>query len=479
MKALIITTVFLLTQSLLQAQGITGTWQGFIDAGGAKLRFIMELKQENGKWQSSFSSPDQKVSGIPGSKTEISSDSVTAEINLMRAVFKGKWNRSDLIKGNFQQGAFTTELNLSRRTEPGMPKTAEESAKPQTPKPPFGYDTEEVEYDNADHSVHYGATLTKPRNLSSFPTVIIISGSGSQDRDGTIMGHKVYWVLADYLTNHGIAVLRVDDRGVGKSTLGPDPQKLTSAVFSTDVEASLNYLLLRKDVDSKRIGLIGHSEGGIIAPMVAARRKEISFTVLWGAPAVGGRKINVEQNLYSLRKAGIDSSATAAFGELHNQLLEQFSTSTKEKLNNTADQIFDRWKKNQSPKILQQLMVGDSSIVGQNIHSMYHGLYDLEWMRYFISYEPAADLAKIKCPVLAVTGEKDTQVDARENLPLIENILRKGGNKNITAQMLPSLNHLFQTAVTGDVAEYAASKEIIAPSAMALISDWINSLKRL
>lgn len=357
------------------------------------------------------------------------------------------------------------------------PSATNEKIRPQTPKSPYNYDSEDVEYDNADKTVHYGATLTKPRGVKNFPTVIIITGSGQQDRDGTILGHKLYWVLADYLTNHGIAVLRVDDRGKGKSTLGNDPKQLTSQVFSTDVETSFNYLLSRNDLDKKKIGLIGHSEGGIIAPMVAARRKDISFVVLWGAAAVGGLEINTFQNEYALKKAKIDSAAVEAFAQLHKKILSRFATTTKEDLDNKVTAIFAEWKASQSKEILTNLYVAESGIVGQEIHKMYHSLYDLAWMRYFISYDPTTDLRKLTCPVLAINGMKDTQVDATTNLAVIKDALTKAGNKHFQIKALPSLNHLLQTADTGDLSEYEKIDETIAPSAMDIMVKWILNVR--
>lgn len=364
-------------------------------------------------------------------------------------------------------------ISQDTKTQPEQNAAPKEKLRPQTPKPPYNYDSEDVEYDNADKTVHYGATLTKPRGVKNFPTVIIITGSGAQDRDGTILGHKLYWVLADYLTNHGIAVLRVDDRGKGKSTLGNDPKQLTSQVFSTDVETSFNYLLTRNDLDKKKIGLIGHSEGGIIAPMVAARRKDISFVVLWGAASVGGLEINTQQNVYALKRAKIDSAAVEAFAQLHKKILAQFATVSKEELDNKVTTIFTEWKANQSKETLTRLYVAESGIVGQEVHKMYHSLYDLNWMRYFISYDPATDLRKLTCPVLAINGMKDTQVDATANLAVIKESLTKAGNKHFEIKALPSLNHLLQTADTGDAGEYEKIDETMAPAAMELIAKWI------
>ncbi len=455
----------------VSAQDITGKWEGPLKVSGISLRFVLNLDRAGSLYRASFDSPDQQVKGLAASETRVVNDSIVAVIASMQARFQGKWDGKDIITGVLNQGGLEMPVTFQRSREPKT--TASGPNRPQTPRPPFAYDIEEIEYDNADKTVHYGATLTKPRNTKTFPTVIMISGSGSQDRDGTIFGHKLYAVVADYLTNQGIAVLRVDDRGTGKSTIGNDPSSLTSAVFEKDVETSLDYLLGRTDIDKKSIGLIGHSEGGIIAPMVAARRKEIAFLVLWGAPAVGGAVINTEQNAYQLRKSGIDSQAVNAFRQLHTRELSLFATTQKEDLNDAVLRVFNDWKKQQEPKTLAALYATDKAVVGQDVTSLYHSLYDVAWMRFFIAYTPATDLSKVKCPVLAVNGSKDTQVDAGTNLPLIYTTLTAAGNKNVKVLPLPSLNHLLQTANTGDASEYQTIEETISPLALSTLSQWI------
>ena len=454
-------------------QEITGKWEGALKVSGISLRFVLNLGKSGNAYQSTFDSPDQNIAGIPASETRVVKDSIFATIASMKAQFTGKWDSKDMIMGVLSQGGMDMPITFQRHSEV-KPVFAVRN-RPQTPKPPFAYDSEEVEYDNADKSVHYGATLTKPRNKKDFPTVIIISGSGSQDRDGTMFGHKLYAVVADHLANQGIGVLRVDDRGTGKSTVGNDPGSLTSAVFEKDIETSLNYLLSRNDINKNTIGLIGHSEGGIIAPMVAARRKEISFLVLWGAPSIGGLTINVEQNAYQLKNAGIDSLAVEAFKQLHRRELSLFATTKKEDLDNAVNLQFAAWKQQQDARVLRALYVTETGIVGQNINEIYHSLYDVAWMRFFIGYDPATDLSKVKCRVLAINGSKDTQVDAAANLPLIYSVLTKSGNKNVKVMPLASLNHLLQTAKTGDASEYETIEETISPMALTTISNWINN----
>jgi pimeloyl-ACP methyl ester carboxylesterase len=241
------------------------------------------------------------------------------------------------------------------------------------------------------------------------------------------------------------------------------------------VEASVNYLETRPDVDKKHLGLIGHSEGGMIAPMVAARRKDVSFIVMWGASEAGGAKINTEQNAIALRKAGIDSIAVDAFTRLHEQILALFaSAASREDLDQKIIPVFDEWKKVQPQKTLDALYVHGDSILEKRIFEIYNGLYDLPWMRYFITYNSEKDLSKVKCSVLAVNGEKDMQVNAVENLGIIKEVLTKSGNKDFETVAIPNLNHLLQTAKTGDVSEYESIEETMSPVAMKIICDWIK-----
>lgn len=465
MKKLFVLLICILTAAAgLNAQDITGAWQGEIPANGKQLQMVFNIKKINDtSYTATFDSPNQKAFGIPCSKTAMIGDSLFIEVGKAGISYKGLWDKKKAISGTFIQGTAKLPLNL------------EVQLRPQTPKQPYGYYSEDVEYDNADRSLHYGATFTRPHGSGKYPAVIIITGSGTQDRDGTLFGHKLYWVLADYLTKNGIAVLRVDDRGAGKSTLGDKGKNATTLDFSYDVETGLNYLESRPDVDKKHVGLIGHSEGGMIAPMVAARRQDVSFIVMWGASEVGGAQINEEQNAYALRKSGLDSLSTKAFIDLHSQILPLFASSpNKDTLDKRIQVIFDNWKKNQSQKVLDDLKVHDNSIIGQTLFLMYNSIYDVPWIRFFFAYNPQTDLAKVKCSVLAINGEKDTQVLAAENLSLIKKILTENGNKDFEVKAIPGLNHLLQTAQTGDFTEYGKIEETISPVALNIICNWIK-----
>jgi len=476
MKRLLTFLIAIAAINQIQAQDIIGSWQGSVPVGGTTLRLVFNIKKAaDTSYSATFDSPDQKAFGIPCGKVYKVKDSVYIDIPVIKGGYKGLWDGKDAITGVYHQNEAKISLNMKRVTDEDKAAVNKEPERPQTPKPPFNYLSEDVEYDNADKSLHYGATFTRPKGDGKYPAVIIITGSGTQDRDGTIFGHKLYWVLADYLTRNGIAVLRVDDRGAGKSTLGNNIKTVTSADFSYDVEASLNYLETRNDVDKKHLGLIGHSEGGIIAPMVAARRKDVNFIVLWDGPVIGGAETNTEQNAHALRMQGFDNAAVDAFVNLHRKELALFASSPdKETLNAKVTAVFEAWKKEQPQSVLSALMVKDNNILGQDILKTYDGLYDLPWMRYFITYDPAKDLSKVKCSVLAVNGSKDMQVDAKSDLARINEILTKNGNKHFEVKELPGLNHLLQTATTGDVSEYDKISETMSPDAMKIFSDWIK-----
>jgi len=469
-------TIFftLLTFIGAKAQDISGSWMGIIPMGALKMHLVFNIKKTSDtSYSSTFDSIDQKVFAIPCSKTYLVKDSLF--ISVANITYKGLWDRKNDLTGIYKQGGHIIPLNLKAITADDKAELITGPVRPQTPKVPYGYYTEDVEYDNADKTLHYGATFTRPEGTGKYPAVIIITGSGTQDRDGTLFGHKLYWVLADYLTKNGIAVLRVDDRGAGKSTAGNNLATSTSEDFSYDVETSLNYLETRTDVDKKHLGLIGHSEGGIIAPMVAARRKDVSFIVMWAGPELGGARINTEQNAYSLKGAGIDSTSVKAFTGLHTKILALFSVfQTQEALDQQITAVFEAWKKEQTPQTLEALNVQSNSIVSQNIFAIYNGLYKLPWMRFFITYQPQVDLAKVKCPVLAVNGSKDTQVDAKSNLAEIKAVLTKSKNKDFETVEIPGLNHLLQNATTGDVSEYEKISETISPAALKIIYDWIK-----
>lgn len=447
--------------SSAQINRLTGTWTGSINPG---LSLVFRISTDStGNLTAKLDSPDQGAKGIPCSAVVNNGDSIRVEIAVAQASYLGKFINDSAIAGNWVQGGGALPLNIKKGS----------TKRPQTPKPPFDYLAEDVEYDNQQKTVHFGGTLTRPKGNGKFPVVLLISGSGQQDRDETFASHKPFAVVADYLTKKGIAVLRVDDRGVGKST--GEVKTVTSEDFAKDVETSLAYLKTRPDININQIGLIGHSEGGIIAPMVAAQNKEVSFIILWGAPVIGGAEINTAQNGVVLQNDGFTHAYVSAFKQLNNAALavlkKAADTAT---LHVGITKVFDEWRSQQPDSVLKRLYVNGYNIIGQNAFTMYDGLYTSPWLRFFITHDFAADLAKVKCPVLAINGTLDTQVEADTNLRMIDSVLSKNNHRNYKVVPLKGLNHLLQTATTGSLNEYATIEETIAPAALELMASWIN-----
>lgn len=456
------------------SQNVIGNWNGNISVNENKIPIVFHFYNDslgkiNGKWDS----PSQHANDLPCGAIDITPDSIHINLPVISGSYKGKLITADSIAGIWNQRGFQTPLNLARmKNTPAF----QPPRRPQTPQPPFNYITENVKYTNADSSIQFGGTFTKPfaTNDKKFPAVLMITGSGKQDRDETIFDHKPFAVIADYLTKHGIAVLRVDDRGMGQTT--GDFDTSSSEDFANDVEAGIHYLLSRGEVDAKHIGLIGHSEGGMIAAMVAAQDKNVSFIVMLAGPGVSGLAINDYQNSEQLKKAGIADSIIQKFLLLHHQLIRAVITSTDyDDFKNKVPAIFENWKKSQSDEILQALTIGTDERTIASLQRNYI-VFHSKWWRFFLTHNPADDLEKLSIPVLALNGSKDVQVDAEANLNAINAALKKSQSKNFKTIELPGLNHLFQHCTKCTVEEYGELQETIAPEVLRTVSDWINSV---
>jgi len=339
--------------------------------------------------------------------------------------------------------------------------------RPQDPRKPFPYKSEDVAYDGKQPGIRLAGTLTVPPGKKKrFPAVLLITGSGAQDRNEAILGHRPFLVLADYLTRRGIAVLRVDDRGVGGS-MGASGND-TSASFAGDVEAGVEFLRHRANIDPARIGLLGHSEGGMIAPMVASKSSAVAFVVLMAAPGVKGEDLLVQQAALVAKSRG----ATDEMIALNRETQEQMFALLRQGKDYIATErelraIWGEAKNKMTPEDIR--VMGDPDVVArQQIRAVMS-----PWFRYFLAYDPRQALELTHCPVLALNGTLDLQVPAEQNLPAIETALRNGGNTDFTVRELPQLNHLFQTAQTGSPSEYATIQETLSPLALETMGDWI------
>lgn len=465
MKVTITLCLGFLLSSMLSAQSVVGDWYGTLTFSGVNLRLVFHIQEEGDELTATMDSPDQGANGIAVKTATFDGNELTLELPQLGAKYTGKLDASGRqLEGTFQQSGATIPLNMELKEEaPPGPK------RPQEPKPPFPYRQEMVKYDNpAAPGVTLAGTLTIPEGEGPFPAVILISGSGGQDRDETLLGHKPFLVIADHFTRQGIAVLRFDDRGIGEST--GNFQAATSADFATDVQAGFDFLKTHSDIDNKKIGLVGHSEGGLIAPMVAAENKEVAFIVLMAGPGVSGEEILLLQQALLSRAAGSSEEMIKATRKFTLKAFKEIrKTDDMERLQPKLTKYAKKQTRNLSEEEMTQLGGDIEAMVAQQL-----AMLNSPWFRFFLGYEPATSLQRVDCPVLAINGEKDLQVDAEQNLPAIAKALEKGGNKQYRTVVLPKLNHLFQHTETGSAAEYATIEETFAPEALELMTDWIQ-----
>ncbi len=473
MKNIFSFAILLLSFSFTHSQSITGNWEGSLSIQGASLPIIFHIKDTLGKYSATFDSPRQMAYGLPCSNVKINADSVVLEMKNIGGKYEGIANAGKTsITGSWSQGGMSLPLDMKKT---GSIATAG-FKRPQTPRPPFEYVSEEVSYFNKDKSIQFGGTFTYPKTAGTkFPCVLLITGSGQQDRDETLFEHKPFAVIADYLTRNGIAVLRVDDRGKGKTT-GNFSQS-TTADFANDAEAGIDYLETKANIDIANIGLLGHSEGGMIAPMVASGRKDVKFIVLLAGPGIPVVDLMQRQNVDMLVSSGISPSDAAQYGVLYKNLLTS-TLGAKDTVSaaENATTVFNYWQTTVSPATVGKTTgVTDEKSKTIFIHDFIRP-QQAPWMNYFLKFNPADYLGKLKCAVLALNGEKDIQVAAAPNLEAIRKIMVENTVKTFKVQQLPGLNHLFQHCKTCTVQEYAELEETFAPEALQIIGDWIKEV---
>ena len=453
MKNFIITSIFLVTTFSSFSQDILGKWNGSLKVQGVELPLIFTIsKLENG-YSSTMDSPSQGAKNIPTTKTSFENSKLIIEIANAKIEYVGEL-KNEIISGIFKQNGQEFPMELSR-------KQYEKKVinHPQEPKAPFSYYSEDVTFENNKEKVTLAGTLTLPKKEGNYPVVILISGSGAQNRDEQVLGQKPFLVVSDYLTKNGIAVLRYDDRGTAKSK--GNFASSTSANFATDVESAIEYLKTRKEINKNKIGLVGHSEGGMIAPMVASKSKDVNFIVLLAAPGMRGDKLLLLQKEKIERAMATSEPEILKGQKIYGGAYDLILKSKKEDL-----KLKEYFKSN----IGKETSERDIDIMVNQLSS--------DWVQYYLKYDPAIALEKTKCPVLAVNGEKDLQVPSKENLEVIKKSLLKGGNKKVTIIEFPKLNHLFQTTETGNPSEYETNEETFNEKALQQITSWIlNQVK--
>jgi len=445
-----------------------GSWEGKLNIG-KELRITIHIKDTGDhKFFGTMDSPDQFSYDMPCDTVVINKDSVKILVLNGKAEYQGKLTDSTSIVGIFKQNNAKLPLNLTKTYHPVTPN------RPQTPKPPFPYKAEDITYFNADASIQYGATITIPNGKGPFPAILLITGSGQQNRDEEIFAHKPFAVIADYLTKKGYIVLRVDDRGIGKST--GDFKSSTTEDFMNDAKVSLNYLRSRKEVDKQKVGLLGHSEGGMIAPMIAATDKNINFIILLAGPGVKIRQLMEEQNVAVLEKSSVSKAAIDSYLVLYREIIESaINAGGDAQLSYAVENEVKDWVSKTPPKLVSEATHIYDDVSRDKYSNKMVDALSSKWYKYFLAADPQKYLEQLSCKVLALNGEKDIQVIAKSNLAGIKSSLAKSKSPAYNTIELKDTNHLFQKCKTCSVQEYGQLDETFSPDALKDISDWLNT----
>ena len=451
-NSLLIVLFTILTASTAMAQ-IEGYWKGEMNVGVQKLETAFDIKAVENGYAATFDVPAQGAYDIPVDETLFQDGHLQLTMSAMGANYSGTL-KDDVIEGEFTQNGMTFPLNLARSEMKEQKKT-----RPQDPQPPFHYQIEEVTFVNEKEGNTLAGTLTIPEGEGSFPAMVLVSGSGQQNRDEELMNHRPFWVIADYCARHGIAVLRYDDRGVGGSD--GEVKNATSMDFSYDAEAAFDYLCKRKEINVTKVGILGHSEGGVINFMVSSRRPEVAFLVSLAGPSVNGIAVLKEQQAAILRASGMSEEMVQFNGNANAQMFDIIETSNdREEADTLLRQLLKGWGYNEE---LTEQTVGQMAS---------------PWMYYFLRYDPTDAIVKTNCPALLLNGSKDLQVIASQNLSGYEKIIAEHGKTNLTLRELPDLNHLFQHCETGSPNEYFEIEETISPEVLEMVVGFVKGIEK-
>ena len=470
MKSLYSIIVLILLSNTLLAQEPVGTWYGSLNVQGTQLAIVFHVKKNGNEYATTMDSPQQGAMGMATTKTSYVNRTLTIEADAIGMKYTGTYvPDSNKINGNFEQRTFRTALILG--TNPEKSLAAKILPRPQDPKD-FPYKQEEVTFTNEAVGNTLAGTLTLPANGSVTKVVILITGSGPQNRNAELapFNHRPFLVLSDYLTRAGIAVLRYDDRGVGKST--GNFANATSADFADDVDAAVKYVSSRPDLKNASIGLIGHSEGGMIAPIVASRNPKVKYIVLMAGPGIPIDQLYAQQIADVMTLSGIPADEVSQEMATNLKVFTAMKEAKDLPLQQASLQVELALRKELDLRPLEKM----DRTVKETIIQQTLGNYKNPWFRYFISFDPSVYLTKVKCPALAINGTLDVQVASTPNLAGIKAGMEKAGNKRFEIVPMQGLNHLFQKAVTGAVTEYGDIEETMNPAALEKISTWIKGM---
>jgi pimeloyl-ACP methyl ester carboxylesterase len=450
------------------SEGVEGTYIYYLGISpfGGDIGFLTLKKGPKGAFSASFENPQRRTTQNFMFVT-VKDDKVEIKEYGLVSIFEGKLVKGGAyIDGKVQMGGKWQPLRFLRFRDkrPTFPR-------PQEPKKPYPYVEEDVTFDAGKPAVKLAGSLTLPRDSKGpHPAVVLLSGSGPVDRNSFASGHLPFLVLSDYLTRRGVAVLRVDSRGIGKS--GGKIGLATTHERVQDVDGALAFLRKRKDIDPKRIGLIGHSEGGAVAALAASRDREIAWIVMLGGPGVPGERLmlrQTEMGWKSLKSFGLNDAFVEFQIGLQKKVIEALKHTDADGADKALKGLIADTRAKLTAEGRKRMGVGpafDVTLVGSP-----------RWLHHFVTFDPRPSLKKVRCPVLALNGDKDLIVWSKDNLPEIEKALKAGGNRNYTVKELPGINHMFQACESGRPLEYVGIDETIAPSVLKLVGDWIDKQK--
>ncbi len=448
----------MLLPTVLFAQTFEGCWAGDLPLGGnKKLRLVFHIEKKGEKYKAAMDSPDQGAFGMEADKVSVEQGELTIEISPLRAVYKGTLDGNDKLTGVFTQNGFSIPLILEA--------VDDTVRRPQTPRAPFPYGEREVSFSSREEGVTLNGTLTLPQKPQC--VVVMVTGSGLQNRDEELFDHRPFAVIADYLTRRGVAVLRFDDRGFGLSE--EEQRKLagsTTADFVEDALGGVDFVRTQPELNGLKVGIIGHSEGGTIAFMAAAKEPKVDFIVSLAGSILGGDEVLLDQNITALKNSGLSQEWIDKISEFLNRTFVLFQDHPIEKLKQDKATCRAQLQAEAQKMALPQPL-------SEPILNLFDQIVAIPWLYYFVTCDPAEAVRRVGCPILALNGDSDTQVRAADHLGRLEELL--ANNPRLTIKRYPNLNHLFQHCKTGAVSEYAQIEETISEEVLTDIAAWILS----
>ncbi|MBZ0201502.1 MAG: lysophospholipase [Ignavibacteria bacterium] len=462
LKYMLLLLMYFVTLTAYSQSEIDTIWKGAIDVIGTKIGFTVKFVTASGVTRATMDIPEQSAMGIELNKVSFKNPKVHFELPSSNGIaeFEGLYY-GDSIGGTFLQGGIAGRFSLVK----GELKTEQTITDPST----LTYNAEEISFSNDGNT--FSGTLTYPKTGENFPAVVMITGSGAQNRDEEIFGFKIFGIIADHLTKNGIAVLRYDDRGTGKSK-GKTVSESTTEDFAGDVGAAVDFLKTRPEIDAGKIGLFGHSEGGVVGPLTASKRSDIAFLVLMAGTGVKGVDIIKEQSKLIMKAENATDNDVEGYVMMIDMIYE---TLKKEGNINELESQLEQNVKDSYDKMSaeEKKAIKDKDAWVKETVSSTILQFNNKWMKFFLSYDPVPALTKIKVPVLVLFGEKDLQVPPKQSQKFIEDALRSGGNNDFLVKVFPNANHLFQEAGTGSPNEYAQLPKAFVPGFLDDISEWI------